>query len=56
LRDEDPELEVMMDPDPKLDLKLIKNHQKNLQLDNYDIKNTGTLIKHFLRKVVPGYT
>jgi hypothetical protein len=28
------------DPDPKLDLNLIKNHQKTLQFDNSDIKNT----------------
>jgi hypothetical protein len=41
---QDPELEVM-DPDPELDLNLTKNHQKNLQFDNSDIKNT--LILHF---------
>jgi hypothetical protein len=43
---QDPDLEpelVVMDPDlalgPELDLNLTKNHQKNLQFDNYDIKN-----------------
>jgi hypothetical protein len=30
----------VMDPDPKLDLNLTKNHPKNYQFVNYDIKNT----------------
>jgi hypothetical protein len=40
-----------MDPDsdPKLDLNFTKNHKKNWQFDNYDIKNT--LILHFLGKI-----
>jgi hypothetical protein len=37
------------DSDPKLDLNLTKNHPKNLQFVNYDIKNT--LILHFLWKI-----
>jgi hypothetical protein len=37
--DQEPELEVIdPDPVPELDLNLTKNHQRNHQIDNYNIK------------------